>query len=279
VGVEGKVVLVTGVTSGLGRGMVPELVRRGMKVVGTGRRADLGAALEKEIDRDGFRFVPADVSRVADCEASVQAAVETFGRLDALINNAGYEGRDPIVDMHAVTEEHYDSVVDVNLKGAFFCIRYALAHMVERGGGGSIINIASINAVNGPAHMPAYSASKAGLLRLTGTLADEYVQHGIRVNAVILGAVNVGDTNQRTQEAMAHYMRGPDFVRSGNSEHAQSLDHTAPEIAAALTLLIDDDAAPITGACIPMDRAMTVGLTCTTLSFMTTSEIWTLPTA
>lgn len=272
--VQGKTLLLTGVTSGLGRGMVPELVRRGMKVVGTGRRADLGAELEKEVDSENFRFFRADVSRVADCEASVNAVVETYGRLDCLINNAGYEGADPFIDFHTATEEHYDSVVDVNLKGAFFCCRYAIAHMMERGGGGSVLNISSINAVNGPAHMPAYSASKAGLLRLSTTLADEYMPHNIRVNAVVLGTVNVGDTNQRTQDAIARYVRGADYVRPGNSATGNYMDQTAEEIASACALLLSDDAKAITGACVPMDKAMTVGLTTTMVTLMTTSGLW-----
>jgi NAD(P)-dependent dehydrogenase (short-subunit alcohol dehydrogenase family) len=277
--VEGRVVLVTGVTSGLGWGVAEELARRGMRVVGTGRRADLGGKLEDQVRSAGgdLTFVRADVRRVADCQASVDAAVAAYGRLDVLINNAGYEGEQPILDTHAYTEEQYDAVVDTNLKGAFFCARYALEHMVNRGGGGVIINIASINAVNGPARMAAYSASKAGLLQLTRTLADEYVLHGIRVNAVVLGGVNAGDTNARTQDAIARYVRGPDFVRSGPTAHAQLLDNKPEQIGAALALLCDDDAAAITGAAIPMDKAMTAGLMASTLIYMTAAEVWALP--
>jgi 3-oxoacyl-[acyl-carrier protein] reductase len=116
---------------------------------------------------------------VDDCEALATAAMDRYGRIDVLVNNAGTEREEPIVDSHEVTEAQWDDVVDTNLKGAFFCCRYALARM-RRQQRGVVLNIASINAIEGPApaRMAAYSASKAALVQLSRTLAVEYVHDG-----------------------------------------------------------------------------------------------------
>ena len=125
---DGKVALVTGVTSGLGRGIATAFVERGACVVGTGRREALGRELEAELQSHPgvFTFVTGDVTEVRDCRRMVEATIEAYGRLDILVNNAGFEGDPPSVHSHEVEEHQWDAVVDTNLKGAFFCCRYAI---------------------------------------------------------------------------------------------------------------------------------------------------------
>src|SRR5205085_536577 len=144
---EGRVALITGVSSGLGWELARVFAARGAAVVGVARRNDRGAALAREIAGAGgtFEFQQADVSRVAECERVVRAAVAGHGRVDMLINNAGSVGPAPVRSSAEVDESSWDEVLGVNLKGTFFMCRYVLEHMYGSGGG-VILNVASINA-------------------------------------------------------------------------------------------------------------------------------------
>jgi NAD(P)-dependent dehydrogenase (short-subunit alcohol dehydrogenase family) len=168
--IRGKAALITGATSGVGRAAAVVFARQGANVVATGRREQLGNELEAEVRESGgeLTYVRADVSRVADCQASVEATVERFGRVDIVVNAAGIEGA--FGDFHACSEEEWDRVIDTNLKGTAFCCRYAIPYMLEQGGG-VLLNIASINAVEALAHMAPYNTSKAGVVQLTRTIA------------------------------------------------------------------------------------------------------------
>jgi NAD(P)-dependent dehydrogenase (short-subunit alcohol dehydrogenase family) len=276
---DGKVALVTGVTSGLGRGTATAFVRRGARVVGTGRRNDLGRDLEAELRSDGceFTFVSGDVTDVADCERMVEATVDAYGRIDVLVNNAGFEGDPPSIDSHEIDEAQWDAVVDTNLKGAFFCCRYAIPHMREQKGG-VILNIASINGVaRGPARMTAYSSSKAGLIQMSKTLAVEYLFDGIRVNAVIMGGV---DTPQaaRSQASFAKHLRGPDFDWSPEPTPLDAFLKQEPEqVGGVVALLCSDEARLLTGAEIALDRAMSAGFIDSLTTYMTCSGLWGSP--
>jgi NAD(P)-dependent dehydrogenase (short-subunit alcohol dehydrogenase family) len=147
--------------------------------------------------------------KTEDCRKAVDVAIDTYGRLDVLINNAGSPGPRPVQPSHLVTEGEWDEVIDTNLKGSFFCSRFAIASM-RAAGGGVILNIASINAVQAIARMAAYNASKAALLHLTRSLAIEYGDDNIRVNAVVLGG---GKTEMATLVAdeMAKSVRGSTY--------------------------------------------------------------------
>lgn len=254
-GIVGKVAVVTGVTSGVGQGIVREFVSRGVKVVGTGRRAEAGQAFEREIRaNDGdFVFCEADVTVVDDCERTMALAVETYGRIDILINNAGTVGSPAIVNSHEASEEWWDSIVDTNLKGSFFCSQAALRRMVEQASG-QIWNISSVNGVaRGPARMAAYTAAKTGLIGMTQTMAVEYASSGVRINVVVLGTIE-GETGAAVARDMASFVRGndenpPDSRRPFKGEH----------LGATLALLCDDDA-HLNGAVIPVDGAVSAGL-------------------
>jgi NAD(P)-dependent dehydrogenase (short-subunit alcohol dehydrogenase family) len=181
---EGKVGLVTGGTSGIGRESAVLFAKAGAKVVVAGRREAEGSEtieLVRAAGGDGL-FVKADVSKAAEVEALIQKVVERFGRLDVAFNNAGIEG--VWVPIIRQTEEDWDRTIDINLKGVWLCLKYEIRQMLKQGGSGAIVNMASVTGLVGSAGAAAYSASKHGVIGLTKSAALETAKTGIRVNAV-----------------------------------------------------------------------------------------------
>ncbi len=181
---EGKVGLVTGGTSGIGRDTAMLFAKAGAKVVVSGRREPEGeetVELVSAAGGDGL-FVKADVSKASEVDALIQKAVERFGRLDIAFNNAGIEGVwVPIIKQ---SEEDWDRTIDINLKGVWLCLKYEIRQMLKQGSGGAIVNMASINGLIGAAGAAAYSASKHGVVGLTKAAALETARSRIRINAV-----------------------------------------------------------------------------------------------
>ena len=175
---DGKVALVTGASRGLGAGIATGLREAGATVVGTSRDSKSAAQLAEHLGT-----VPAvmDVTDVASVRASIDRVASEFGHLDLLINNAGLNIPQSVFE---VDEASWDSVIDTNLKGSFFAAQAAARHMVARGEGGRIINVASQAGVVGIEERSAYGASKSGVILLTKVLAIELAQHEITVNAV-----------------------------------------------------------------------------------------------
>jgi NAD(P)-dependent dehydrogenase (short-subunit alcohol dehydrogenase family) len=178
--VAGKVAIVTGAGSGIGRGIAEALAREGASVVVANRRPGAGEETVRRITQSGGRatFQQTDVTREDDCAAAVRAAVATYGRLDVLVNNAGIF---PRATLEQTTQELWDRIFATNLRGAFFLCKYAVPGM-RRAGGGSIINVGSTNAYCGIPTLFAYSCSKGGLLTLTRNLARALTPDRIRVN-------------------------------------------------------------------------------------------------
>ena len=181
---EGQVALVTGAARGIGAALAVGLAQGGANVAVSDLPSMLedAASTQNRVEALGRRCVtyPLDVLDLGNIRSAVDQVVQDFGRLDVLVNNAGVRRRKPALE---VTEEDWDSVIDTNLKGVFFCAQAAARPMIEQGGG-RIINIASQMAVVGREHRAAYCASKAGVANLTKVLALEWIGYGITVNAI-----------------------------------------------------------------------------------------------
>jgi NAD(P)-dependent dehydrogenase (short-subunit alcohol dehydrogenase family) len=186
---NGKVALVTGGNSGIGRATVVAFANAGAKVVIAARRVPESEATVSEIRENGGEgiFVPTDVSISEDVQALISKTLDTYGRVDYAVNNAGVE--DMLLPTHLCTEENWDRVINTNLKGVFLCMKYEITQMLQQGGG-SIVNITSVAGMRGFPGFPAYSASKGGLIQLSRTAALEYADANVYINVVCPGGVD-----------------------------------------------------------------------------------------
>src|ERR1700704_889402 len=177
---EGKVGLVTGGTSGIGRDAAVLFAKAGVKVVVAGRREVEGKEtidLIRAADGDSL-FVKTDVSIAADVQALVRKTVEKFGRLDIAFNNAGIEGA--LIPIAEQSEEDWNRTIDINLKGTWLCLKYQIQQMLKQGGGGAIVNMASVAGWIGAVGAAAHCSSEHGVIGLTKSAALETAAQGIR---------------------------------------------------------------------------------------------------
>ncbi len=236
---EGKVALVTGGSSGIGRAAALAFARAGAKVVIGNRRLAEGEETVRLVRDAGGEatLFKTDVTRAAEVEALVSKAVDAYGRLDCAFNNSGTTG--VMARTAECTEENWDHVLTLNLKGVWLCMKYELLQMLKQGGG-AIVNNASVAGMVGLRGGPAYSASKGGVIQLTRTAALEYAKKGIRVNAVCPGYV-------LTDMTEGHLKTNPEF--EGQIKKYQPLGRlgTAEEVAEAVVWLCSDAASFVTG--------------------------------
>lgn len=249
---EGKVALVTGASSGIGKAAALAFAREGACVTVASRRAaetEETAAAIRELGGQALA-VSADVAREDQVRSLVDAAVREFGRLDIAFNNAGVFG--PEGPVHELSADFWDTLIDTNLKGTWLCMKHELAHMLETGGG-VIVNMASTAGVAGWSSSPVYAASKFGIIGLTKSTALQYAPRGIRINAVCPAFTRI----ERLDEAF-----------TANPEAARPLEATIPlgriasmeEIAEAVVWLASDAASFCAGQALVLDGGQTAGL-------------------
>lgn len=244
-GIDGSTAIVTGGSTGIGRSAAERFAEEGARVVVADVNAEGGKRTVERITDGGGEatFVEADVSDPDDAEATVDAAVETYGGLDFAFNNAGIEGeRDPAADQSL---ENWERVVGVNLKGVFLGMKYQIPTMLE-GGGGAIVNTSSIAGVVGFGELMPYVASKHGVVGMTKTAAIEYSGEGVRVNAICPGVIDtpmVERTKAESPETIEGVEAATPIGRIGRPE----------EIGDAAVWLCSDDASFVTGESLVVD--------------------------
>jgi len=240
-----KVAIVTGASSGIGRATVELFGREKAVVVAADVIDDAGQGLADELARLGqtCTFVHADVSKESDVAAMVELALSQYGRLDVLFNNAGIEGdQAPTAE---ATLDNWQRVIDINLKGVFLGMKYGIQAML-RNGGGSIISNASVAGLVGFPGIPAYCASKGGVIQLTRTAALEYAPQGVRVNCLCPGVIDTPMVERFTHD---------DPEMQAQLEALEPLGRLgrASEVAELALFLASDRSSFITGAIIPVD--------------------------
>jgi NAD(P)-dependent dehydrogenase (short-subunit alcohol dehydrogenase family) len=243
--VDGKIALVTGAGSGIGRATALVFAREGAKVLVADVVVDGGEETVRQIKAAGGEalFIKADMAKAAEVEAMVQKAVTTYGRLDCAHNNAGIEGATGRTADYR--EEDWDRVIRVNLTGVWFCMKYEISQMLKQGGG-AIVNTASDAGLLGVPQMPAYVASKHGVVGLTKTAALEYAKSGIRVNAVCPGVIKTPMVERITGQ------------RAGRAERMAAAEPVGrmgkpEEIAEAVVWLCSEAASFVTGLPMSVD--------------------------
>ena len=244
-GLEGKVAVVTGGGSGIGRSTALAFSAEGTRVVVADIAVEEGKETVRLIKDNGCqaRFIRTDVTRADEVEKMVDEAVENYGRLDFAFNNAGIEG-----DLDSViryTEDNWDKVVNINLKGVWLCMKYEIPKMLKQGGG-AIVNTSSTAGLTGIGPNPAYIASKHGVVGLTKAAALTYAKRGIRVNAVCPGAI---DTPLVKQLIDTH----PDMKTSVIGMQPMARLGSPEEVAQAVIWLCSDAASFITGHPLSVD--------------------------
>jgi NAD(P)-dependent dehydrogenase (short-subunit alcohol dehydrogenase family) len=238
---QGKVAIVTGAASGIGRASAIAFAREGAKVVVVDVDEHNGAQTAAGINAEGNKafFAKADVSREADIKQVVEIVIARWGKIDILFNNAGVVLVKPLEEM---TGEEWDRVMSINVKSAFLAIKHAVPHM-RRGGGGAILNTGSIASFTGQLGTPAYSASKGAIALLTKSLALDFGRDRIRVNCICPG---ITDTPM-LREHLGHGAEGEARIKARLSRVPSGEVLSPEDVARAALYLVSDDSIGVTG--------------------------------
>jgi NAD(P)-dependent dehydrogenase (short-subunit alcohol dehydrogenase family) len=247
---RGKVVLVTGGTSGIGRETAVAFAAHGAKMIVAGRREEEGAKTVRLIQDMGgeAHFVKTDVAQSAQVAALVADAVGRYGALDVAFNNAGIEGT-PFVPLEKYSEHAWDDVIEINLKGLFLCMKYQLPHLVASKG--TMVNMASVAGLTGGRLGAAYYASKHGVVGITKAAAVEYADKGVRINAAAPGVI-------ATEMAERAFFRDPAVTARIKSMHPMGRLGEPSEVAKAVLWLSSSESSFTTGHVLSVDGGFVV---------------------
>ena len=250
---SGKVAIVTGGGTGIGRGISRSLVEAGAKVVIGQRHQEAADKIAQELSSEGAEVLSqtVDIQYRSQVQALVQTTMERWGKIDILVNNASLTGPAVIAPFLDCKDELLNQVVDINLKGTFICAQEAARHMTKHGG--SIINISSVGAFAAQEGASVYCATKAGVVALTQAMALELAAYHIRVNCIAPGLIQT-ETNENVHDEMrergitGRYLRNTPLDRRG----------TPKEIGSAVVFLASEDAGFITGETIVIDGGLLI---------------------
>ena len=233
-----QVVIITGASQGIGRGIADAYVAKGAQVV----LADLNEKLGQEVSKQlvGSVFIKTDVRKEADIKKLIDQTIKTFGRIDILINNAG---KSMFRSLFELSVAEWDDVINTNLRSVFLCSREAALHMRKQGSGGSIVNIASTRATMSEANSEAYAATKGGIVSITHALAASLAEHRITVNSISPGWIETGDYNE--------------LRKVDHQQHLSGRVGKPADIAKACLYLTDPQNDFVTGINLVVDGGMT----------------------
>jgi len=249
---DGKVALVAGAAQGIGKVIVQKFAEAGAAVVFCDLLDDEGEKVAEDLRAQGGRalYQRADVSSPQAVESLMQHAVQNYGRLDILVNNAKADAWDRLTELAL---EDWNRVLAVCLTGSFLCAKYAIPHMIASGSGGAIINISSVHALVAYSGSPAYDTAKAGLLGLTRQIAADYGPEGIRANTIIPGRIVHEDLKKR----IARLSSTPPTPLPFSAYYPVGRLGTSEDVASAVLYLASDSAQFITGTELVVDGGLT----------------------
>ena len=249
----GKVILITGGASGIGKETARQFAKEGAAVIIADINIELGSGVEKELRDLGYQveFMCADVTSSEQCVTVVEEIEKRYKKIDVLFNNAGIEISGPLVDF---TEADFDRLIAVNLKSVFLCSKFVLKNMIKRGSG-VIVNAASVASFLAWPDDAVYSASKAGVMLLTKAMALECAPHSIRVNAIAPGVIDP----PMTDRALQNYLNLEAAKKDKGKVHPLGRLGLPSEVAQAVLFLSSDEASFITGAILPVDGGYLAG--------------------
>jgi meso-butanediol dehydrogenase/(S,S)-butanediol dehydrogenase/diacetyl reductase len=249
-----KVCIITGGGSGIGRATALLFAREGARLLIADKRRGTAEAVAAQCTREGGHALAneTDVARIDDVRRMIETAVEEFGRLDVLVNNAGYGIAGSVLE---TDEDAWDALMAVNVRGVFLCSKYAIPAM-KKNGGGTIVNTASVVAQVGIANRAAYCASKGAVAALTRAIAIDHVRDGIRCNAIAPGTIDTPYFAEILQKSP-----DPEATRQALARR-QLLGRmgTPEEIAAGILFLASDESRFATGTILTLDGGWTAGL-------------------
>jgi NAD(P)-dependent dehydrogenase (short-subunit alcohol dehydrogenase family) len=250
--IQDRVALVTGAGSGIGRATALRLAQEGGKIAVVDINPATGAEtvdLVKQANGDAI-FIQADISQVKEAERIVSETVAQYGKLDILVNDAAVMLEKTAVD---TTEDEFDRIVGVNLKGTFFCAKYAILQFRKQGSGGAIVNMASVNSFFAEGGIAAYCMTKGGIAQLTRALAMDHSGEGIRVNAICPGWIE-------TPMNARFFAIGPHIREQAAKLHAIGHIGGPEDVANAVLYLVSDEASFVTGSMMTVDGGFSAGL-------------------